>query len=283
MFNYVKSFGQIAFSNISNSVAAAVAKLAAGFAHLTNGTLPAGSLVGQMVGNINYRIMLRKQGFPKTSWQQAKAMAARHRNFPLYSMPKNFIDSFSFNLPFLLLTGYFDKAYLGLFSLALTCTYRPIGFFANAYHNVLYKNISEKLLNKQSFRHQINRFVAGNAVVFVPVFVLGAIFAEPLIKLIFGNEWGECAPYLQILLPWIFVTLFVASLSFIPNLFSKQRTEMILNAILFAMRLVVLGVCIALHDFMLGIVLFAAVSLVMTIVMIAWYYSLVRRYEKTLN
>lgn len=283
LFNYVKAFGQMAFSNIANSVAAAAAKLAAGFAHITNGTLPAGSLVGQMVGNINYRVRLKKLQLPKTSWADAKAIAKRHRNFPLFSMPKNFIDSFSYNLPFLLLAIYFDKAYIGLFSLAMTCTFLPMSFFSSAFHNVLYKDFSEKYNNRQPFFAQIKKFAWGNVAFFLPVFILGFIFAESLLSFIFGKEWGESALYLRIILPWIFVTLFVSSLSFLPDMFSTQRTAMLLNLLLFLLRVVALAIGVAMADFALAIGLFAAVSLIMSLVILAWFYLLVKRYEKSLQ
>lgn len=282
LFNYVKAFGQMAFSNIANSVAAAAAKVAAGFAHITGGTLPAGSLVGQMVGNINYRIGLKKLQLPQTSWADAKAMAKRHRNFPLFSMPKSFIDSFSYNLPFMLLAIYFDKAYIGLFSLAMTCAFRPVSFFSSAYNSVLYKNFSEKYRNHQSIKHDINKFITGNVAVFLPVFVIGFVFAESLLSFIFGKEWGGCALYLRMVLPWIFLNLFVTSLSFLSDMFSVQRTAMLLNIILFALRLGVLVVGIVLADFALAIGLFAAVSLIMSLVTLVWFFSLVKRYEKTL-
>ena len=281
LFNYVKAFGQMAFSNIANSVAAAAAKLAAGFAHITNGTLPAGSLVGQIVGNINLRIGLHRMHLPKTSWADAKAMAKRYRNFPLFSMPKSFVNSFSYNLPFMLLAIYFDKAYIGLFSLAMTCTFRPVSFFSTAYNSVLYKNFSEKYRNRLSIKHDINKFITGNVAVFLPVFVIGFVFAESLLSFIFGKEWGECALYLRIVLPWIFLNLFVSSLSFLPDMFSTQRTDMLLNILLFALRLGVLVAGIVMADFALAIGLFAAVSAVMSLVILMWYFSLVKRYEKT--
>ena len=283
LFNYVKAFGQIAFSNIANSVAAAVAKMAAGFAHLTYGTLPAGSLAGQMVGNINYRIALHRLQLPKTTWAEAKEMASLRRNFPLFSMPKGFVNSFSYNLPFILLAYYFDNAYIGLFSLAMTCTFRPVSFFASAYHKVLYKNFSDKYHSRKSLKKDIIRFVYTNILLFVPVFVIGGVFAQWLLGTIFGNEWQAAALYLRMVLPWIFLNLFVSTLSFLPDMFSVQRTDLIINTITFAVRFSALAVGIAYGSFMLAIALFAGVSTIMSVVNLAWYYRLVQRYEKSLS
>ncbi len=282
LFNYVKAFGQMALSNITNSVATVAAKLTAGVAHLTNGTLQAGSLVGQIVGNINYRIQLHKLHLPATSWTEEKAIASKHRKFPMFTMPRNFIDSFSFNLPFLFLAYYFDKSYLGLFSLAMACTFRPISFFSSAYHSVLYKNLSEKYRNRKSLKSDINRFVLTNAAIFLPMFMLGGVFAENLLEFIFGKEWGACAPYLHFVLPWIFLNLILSSLSFLPNLFSKQHIDFILNVILLVLRISVLTIGVMLADFALAIMLFSAVNTIMSIVNLAWYYAQVRSYEKTL-
>lgn len=282
LFNYARAFGQMAFSNIANSVAAAGAKIGAGLAGITSGTLPAGSLVGQMVGNINYRIALRQLQLPKTSWTEAKAMAKARRNFPLYSMPKSFVNSFSYNLPFMLLAIYFDKAYIGLFSLAMTCTFRPVSFFSGAFHSVLYKNFSERCRNRLPMNRDVKRFVAANSAVFVPLFVLGGVFAPWLLGFFFGTEWQACAPYVQMVLPWIFVSHLSSSLSFLPDIFSTQRTDMIINIITFILRFVALAIGIACGSFVLAIALFAGISAAMSIATLGWYYSMVRRYEKTL-
>lgn len=283
LFNYAKAFGQIAFSNIANSVAAAVAKLAAGFAHLTNGTLPAGSLVGQMVGNINYRIALHRLQLPKTSWSEAKDMASLQRNFPLFSMPKGFVNSFSHNLPFILLAYYFDNAYIGLFSLVMTCTFRPVSFFSGAFHSVLYKNFSVRFRDRQPFIPKTNKFIALDALVFIPLFVLGGVFAKDIIALLFGSQWTECTPYLLMVLPWIFISHLSSSLSFIPNIFSSQRTDMILNIVLFVLRLAALIVGVVYADFALAIALFATVSAAMSLITLGWYYSLALRFDKSIK
>lgn len=283
LFNYVKKFGHIAFSNIANSVAATAAKIACGLARFTSGTLPAGSLVGQIVGNINYQMAMHRLQLPQTTWAEAKAMAKERRNFPLFSMPKNFVNSFSHNLPFIFLAAYFDKAYIGLFSIAMMCTFRPVSFFASAYHKVLYKNLSEKYHSRQSLKKDIIRFVYTNVLLFVPVFVIGGVFAQWLLGTIFGNEWQAAAPYLRMVLPWIFLTLFVSTLSFLPDMFSTQRTDLIINIITFAVRFSALAVGIAYDNFMLAIALFAGVSTIMSVVNLAWYYRLVQRYEKSLS
>jgi O-antigen/teichoic acid export membrane protein len=283
LFNYAKAFGQMAFSNIANSVAAAAAKLAAGFAHLTNGTLPAGSLVGQMVGNINYRIALHRLQLPKTTWAEAKEMASLRRNFPLFSMPKGFVNSFSYNLPFILLAYYFDNAYIGLFSLAMTCSFRPVSFFSGAFHSVLYKNFSVRYRENQPLIPKTNKFIALNALVFIPVFVLGGVFANNIIALLFGSQWTACTPYLLMVLPWIFISHLTSSLSFLPSIFSTQRTDMVLNIVLFVLRLAALIIGIVYADFALAIALFAIVSAAMSLITFGWYYSLAFRFDKSIK
>ena len=282
LFNYAKAFGQMAFSNIANSVAAALTKLTGGFARITTGALPAGSLVGQMVGNINYRLRLKSLQFPRTSWAEARDMAIQHRNFPLFSLPKSFVNSLSHNLPFIFLAYYFDNARLGLFSLALTCTYVPLSFFSAAFHNVLYKKFSEKYLLRQTLKTDIRNFISATVVIFIPVFVLGGVFAKSLLAFIFGNVWEGAALYVHTVLPWIFANLLLVSLGFLPDMFSKQRTDMFFNIAMCLLRLAALVAGVVCHNFDLAIELFAAVSALMSLAMLGWYLVLVRRYEHSL-
>ncbi len=283
LLNYLNKYKPIALSEIINSVTASVTKLVCGFLRFTTGTLPASNLLGQAFANLNYRLQLHKQPFPKAERSQVRQMAKKHRNFPLYTLPKDFINSFSHNLPFMLLAIYFNQAYIGLFSLAITSAFRPINIISSAFDRVLYKRLADKHNSNQSFVKDLKKFVGGNVLLFLPLFALIFIFADNIIEILFGSTWISSAVYLRYIMPWIFLNLFGSSLSFMPYIFSAQRTEMIIMIVQLVLRLIALGIGIVLNNFDLAILLFAIVSAVVIIIRLCWYASMVRIYEKKLK
>ena len=173
-------------------------------------------------------------------------------------MPKDFINSFSANLPFTLLAIYFDEAYIGLFAMAFTFTFRPMNLINSAYERVLYERISTKYLKHQPIVKDIVRFFGYNYAVLTPLFVIAFIFAQPILTFVLGAQWADSATYFRYMMPWIFVMLTSSSISFIPNIFATQRTEAIMYLVLFVVRLAALGLGIYADSFRLSILLFCS-------------------------
>lgn len=273
LFNKYKEFKQIAFSDISTNLSGTVLKIALGIVGLFRVGLPIATVLGRIVGNINYRLRMRKISLPQPDKGTIKAMIKKHRNFPLYSMPKDFINSFSANLPFTLLAIYFDEASIGLFAMAFTFTFRPMNLVNSAYERVLYERISTKHLNHEPIVKDIVRFFGYNYAVLTPLFVIAFIFARPILTFILGAEWATSATYFRYMLPWIYVMLISSSISFIPNIFGTQRTEAVMYLILFIVRLAVLAIGIGLHSFGLSILLFCITGTLFSIILTIWYFK----------
>ena len=283
LFNKYKEFKHIALSDVVSNISATGLKIGFGLLSLFKVGLPLGTTLGRIAGNINFWIRLRKIPLPKADKGMIKQMIKTHKNFPLYSMPKDFINSFSINLPFTLLAIYFDEAFIGLFSMAFTFTFRPMNIINSAYDKVLYERISTKFLNKQPFMKDILRFFGYNYLAALPLFVVVFCFAEPILTFLLGNDWGGSAAYFRYMLPWIFVMLISSSISFIPNIFSTQRTEALLYLILFLVRIGTMAIGIYLNNFNLAILLFCISGTVFTLLLTMWYMMQILKYEKELK
>ncbi len=285
LFNRFHFFRQIALSEIIGSLSAVVFKVIFGLPKLI-GTfihtvgLPLGTVLGKMASNINYTVRLRKQNLPDNTTKNERHDAARKfRNFPLYTMPKDLMNSFSYNLPFLWLALYFDKAEVGLFALALTFTFRPINIFNTAFEKLLYVRITEKVRNRETIKRDIFQFIKYVNIVALPLAIIGFIFADSIFGFLFGGRWSGCGYYIRCLLPWVYVMLTSTSLMFISNIFSKQRTEFIFYVILFLLRVAAVVVGIQSHNFQLAILLFSIAGLCTSIALLIWYLNLVNQYE----
>ncbi|MBO7200782.1 MAG: oligosaccharide flippase family protein [Bacteroidales bacterium] len=283
LFNKYKEFKQIAFSDISTNLSGTVVKIALGLVGLFRTGLPIATVIGRIVGNINYHLRMQKIALPQPDKGTITAMIKKHRNFPLYSMPKDFINSFSANLPFTLLAIYFNEAYIGLFAMAFTFTFRPMNLINSAYERVLYERISSKHLNHEPIVKDIVRFFGYNYAVLTPLFVIAFVFARPILTFILGAEWAEAATYFRYMLPWIYTMLISSSISFIPNIFSTQRTEAIMYIALFVVRLAVLGLGIYANSFELSILLFCSTGTLFSIILTIWYFRLVATYDNQIQ
>lgn len=285
LFNRVRRFGAIAWSEVINATMGVVFKVAMGFASVLHQLgLPLGTVLGKLAGNVSYWLRLQRLQLPHdTSRALLGQVARKHRRFPLYTMPKELINSLSYNLPFLWLALYFQQAEVGLFAMALTFTFRPINVLNTAFEKLLYVRLADKVRQRRSIVADVRRFILWVNVVALPLFVIAFWCAEPLCCLLFGGRWAGCGRYVRLLLPWTYVMLTATSLMFLSNIFSRQGTEFGFYVVLFVLRIVALAIGLHRDSYPLAIGLFSACSALISLAILVWQCCLVSRYERSLR
>ena len=286
-FDRYSHFRQIAAAEVVTSLSGTLLKVAFGLLaavgqlfHLVG--LPLGTILGKVAGNVYYRAGVRRlpSVAPATP---LRPLLRKHRNFPLYSMPRELVSSFSANLPFMWLGLYFDNALLGLFSLAYTFTMRPVNILANTFEKVFYPSAKEKTDLHQPLGRDLGRFLLTLTAVVLPVLLVAFFFAEPLFTFLFGPKWIGTGYYVRCLVPWIGVLLLTNSLAFVPNVFATQRTDFLFQLVQLLFRVAALAIGLSRGDFALAVLCFCAVSTAVQLCQLGWYLYQVRQYDKKLK
>ncbi len=282
IYNRLHRYRTMALSETVNAGAAAVGKIGLGLMGMLQSGLPIGTVAGRAVGNLVYRFKLRETGLVPSMagrHREVRQAARKYRNFPLFVASKDFINSFSSNLPFLWLALYFDRADVGLFSLALTFTFRPVNILNVAFEQVLYARTAEAVRSRQHIGRMIGRFLLVINAVALPLCVAAWFVAEPVFAFCFG--WEGCGVYVRALIPWVYVMLSSTSLMFISNVFSTQRVEFGFYLVLLALRVAAIAAGIAAGSFLTAIRLYAAAGTLVAASLLGWYLWQVRRYERS--
>ena len=281
LFNRAHRYGTMAASETFNAASGALIKIGLGLLGVLQAGLPIGTVAGRAIGNMVYRLKMKRM--EQISRSEQWAVARRNRNYPLYVATKDFVNSFSSNLPFLWLALYFDRADVGLFALALTFTFRPANILNVAFEQVLYARTAEGVRQRQSISRMIKRFLLVLNAVAIPLFVLAWFVADPVFAFCFGGRWEGCGVYVRALLPWVFLMLSTHSLMFISNVFGTQRIEFGFYLAMLVMRVAAIAVGIHAGNFLLAIRLYAAAGALVAASLLVWYLWQVRRYEITLR
>lgn len=283
-FDRYSHFRQIAASEVVTSLSGTLFKIAFGLLaavsqlfHLVG--LPLGTILGKLAGNVYYRANARRlpSASPATP---LRPLLRKHRNFPLFAMPRELVSSFSANLPFMWLGLYFDNALLGLFSLAYTFTMRPVNILANTFEKVFYPSAKERLDLCQPIGHNLRRFLLTLTAFALPVLLAAFFFAEPLFTFLFGSKWIGTGYYVRCLVPWIGLLLLTNSLAFVPNVFTTQRTDFLFQVVQLVLRVAALALGLSRNSFALAVLLFCAVSTAVQLCQLGWYLYQVRQYDK---
>ena len=209
-----KEFGVVARSAVMHSLILNSAKTGLGWLH------PAGAvlIVLTALGHALYAALLligaRRRYLPcsdeygeirRTSlWE----LAHRHRDFPLYRAPQNFINAASLSLPVLMLAAFFGPAEAGFFTLGMMVMGMPSALLGNAVSSVFYPRITEAAQDGEDILGHILRATGILFAIGIVPFGLVALFGPWLFSFVFGGDWaiaGEYARWLALFFLFNFI------------------------------------------------------------------------------
>jgi len=277
--NREKRYRLIAGANIGQSLGNSLMKLVLGLLIVGAAGLIFGVVFGQLIGilvflAIHLRFNSHKAGWLKLS--EMKRLARQYSLFPRYNMWQGLINNFSGALPVFIFSSFFSTAIAGIYTFGYMILYRPVSLVANAFYQVMYQRFVEKQHQEASILPEVKLFIRRTSQVLFLPFLLVGFFAPQVCGFIFGADWVEAGRYAQILLPWIFMVSLVMPLSFIPDLYKKQRVAMIIDGVKLVARLAGLVVGVVLNNVYIGLALYSGLSTLVIGYSLIWYIRLVK-------
>jgi len=278
--NRAGRFRTITAANIGQSFTNSGVKLGIGALAEGPAGLISGTILGQITGFIIFffRSKTSISGILRgTGKSNLKSLAREYSLFPRFNMVQGVINNFSSALPIFLFTHYFSAAIAGLYSLGYAIIYRPMGLVITAFFQVLFQNLIEKHNNQQKILPDIRKFLSRLAIVVLAPFIVFLLFAPEIFGIVFGEEWVEAGKYTQLMIPWLFMVSLTMPLSFIPDIFRRQKTAMTIDAVKVVARLASLVIGILNKDVFLALGLFSGVSTLSILYSLLWYLRLVKK------
>jgi O-antigen/teichoic acid export membrane protein len=278
--NRLKNYRLIAGANIGQSISNSLLKLGLGLILSGAAGLIFGALFGQVAGFLVFLIVHWRLSASKAvwlKWSEMIRLGKQYILFPKYNMWQGLINNLSGAFPVFILSSYFSTATAGYYTFGYMILYRPVNLVANAFYQVMFQRSAEKKHGNNSIRPEILMFLKRTAQVLVVPFIAAGIFFPEIFAFIFGDKWIEAGRYAQILLPWIFMVSLVMPLSFIPDLYRKQRVAMIIDGIKLVARLGGLLVGVIMENVYIGLALYSGLSTIVIGYSLFWYLRLVKQ------
>jgi len=280
-----KMFGHISGFQITQSVLSSGGKIGLGYAGLLNGGMIYSAVIAPIVSLfLSFSFNLRRTIVPlrNVSWKDILEQGKRYRNFPLFVLPRSFINVLAGQMPVLLLTPFFGAKYVGLLSMAILLGYTPICTISRAVYQVLYQYITDCVHQSLCIGKIFRRFISCGSLVIIPAFALLYVVLPDLTGWLLGSEWYVVGKYIRWMLPWLYVSLLTGSICFLSDVFQKQKIGLVFEILLVFGRL--LGLCIGVffNDFMVAIAAYSIGTAVAIIPQLIWLISLVVKYDRSL-
>ena len=280
-----KSFGRITGYQISQSLLSAGGKIGMGYAGVLQGGMIYAAVLAPLVSLLSsMALSFRKTLRPllQWSWGDIRSQAKAYRNFPLFVLPRSFINVLAGQLPILLLTPFFGSKLVGLLSMALLLGYTPIGTITRALYQVLYQHTTERVHASAKIGDVFWRFIGYGSCVIVPSFALIAIVLPDLSAWLLGEEWRVVGEYIRWMLPWLYFSLLTGSTCYLSDVFMLQKKGLFFEILLAVCRVAGLCVGIISQDFTTAIAAYSIGTAVAVFAQLVWLVSLVRRYDNSL-
>ncbi len=271
---------------LSQSTFSAVAKIGFGHAGILQGGLIYSMVLAPLLSLIIrlaelYRSGIKKHFLPP-SGSNIKAIAQRYKKFPLFSLPRSFVNMVAGQLPVLLLTPLFGSEYIGWWSMALLLGFTPINMITRSIYQVLYQHTTARVNNKQPIGSYFRRFTLWVLATGIPAFGLLYWILPNLTTWFLGDGWEATSVYLRWMLPWLLCSILTASTGFLADIFFKQQIGFAFEILTAILRIVAVAIGIWQADFTLAIICYAIGTAISILAQYIWLVGLVKKYDAQL-
>ena len=241
-----KKFGRLSIARINRSVFTTGTQLGAGLSgHAVAGSLIGANVIGTSISTliISWQVWKDDRHLFRTNLQWSKMLseAKRYRKFPIYDTWGALINSLSWQLPLILLTGFFSATIAGYYSLTYRILGLPMGFIGAALAQVFFQRTSQAKSKNELTRLVEDMFRHLVLIGFFPVIILSVI-GKDLFIVVFGDQWAEAGIYAQLLSFWAFFWFVVSPMSTLFSVLEKQRLFLGINITIFLTRILALGI-----------------------------------------
>ncbi|MGJ0342984.1 oligosaccharide flippase family protein [Aliarcobacter cryaerophilus] len=223
--NRKKNYKDLRNAIIIKSIVLAIVQLGIGFFKNGSSGLISGQLLSNMFANIKLFKNILKDNLliSKISKVKIFALAKKYKDFPKFNLPSSLADTFTQQLPFLILPKMFDLSIAGYFSLSQKLIALPSSLIAKSFSQVYFQKISENKNKKIKNMPILLSTIKKLFLIALPFSICIFFYAPDIFKIIFGDKWiisGEIAKFLSLI---FIITFIVSSISVTLIVYEKLK------------------------------------------------------------
>lgn len=233
--NKYRKYKKIATSQIFISISTVTVSLVLGYFFKLNAGLLLGLISGQFLGLLVLYLgnSSLKYNSKHVSIKRMRFLLLKYKKFPIYSLPSEFLFTWTSQLPIYIFSKFFTSKVVGLFNYGSRMTALPVSFLTKAIGQVFAQKAAENFQKNGNCKDiYISTLKLLISVLFFPFLIL-TIWGPTIFEFVFGAEWREAGVYVQILSFMYFLRSITSPLSYMFIIRNKQNEDFILHIITF--------------------------------------------------
>lgn len=224
-----KYYRLLSLNKITNSASVSGSKLLFGFVDISSQGLTIGDIFGRIITAVICITRLLKKElnlFKKASLKGIICQAKRFKEFPLYTMPAQLLNTLGSSLP-ILLVGIFYNKELGYYSMTTSVVALPISVVSVAIRDVFRQKANEDFQRYGAFDKLFIKLLKYLSIISIAVALIVFFFLPKMFGFVLGEKWITSGYYTQILMPMIIVDFIAMSLSGVLTITEKLKQTLI--------------------------------------------------------
>lgn len=159
------------------------------------------------------------------SWHAIKELWHRYSKFPRFGMAAALLNSASFQLPVILLSGFFNAVVVGSYSFGLRVLRVPGMLIGTNVNRAFFPRVAEAR-HRGTLGQSVERALCYLITLSLfPCFLL-ALTGGQIFSLVFGSRWHEAGVYAQILSVWLFFWFISSPMNTVFAVLEEQALEL---------------------------------------------------------
>lgn len=240
----IKAFKVIAFNRMAAAIMNFIISLSFGLIFRNWIGLLLGYLTNQFVNSLvlifsmlrtTPRSVVKLILFAKT-----EKVRQEYKNFPKYSLPTDFLNNFTYQMPVFILNKFAGANVVGMYNICNRILALPISFIATSISEVFKQKASETFLSSGSCRNLYVKTRRTLLLLSIVPFLILFIWAPDLFSFFLGSKWREAGEYARILSPLYFLRFINSPLSFIIYLYRQLKLDLAMTIYLNVTNLIIL-------------------------------------------
>lgn len=235
LLNKYKLYKGLSVSQILSSITSTVISLIVGF---TFGGYQ-GLLLALLISQLASFISLFHYGkahfisYKNISFERIKDTLKIYKKFPIFSIPTEFLFSWTEQLPIYYFSYKFNLNVIGYFNYGKKTISLPISLVTSAIGRVFAQNAAEQYNKTGECQTIFIKTFKLLALPSLPFFIILVIYAPDIFHFIFGKDWVIAGEYVQILSPMFYLKSFVSPLSYMYIIKQRQGEDLIIHIVSF--------------------------------------------------
>jgi len=225
-------FGLVSKNRIFGAVLSTGCSLLIGYIYKTPLGLFVGLWVGQFINGIVFMFLALK--ISGESWAgfisaDSRPLQKQYSNFPKYSLPADFINNFTNQIPLFMLNAYGSLSNVGSFNMSNRILGLPIGFISQSFGEVFRQKAAKDYRETGSCRPVFIKTFKTLGLLSILPFGILIIWGPDIFAWVLGEKWRDAGYYSQIMGIMFFFRFTVSPLTYVYYIAGRQKEDFYLH------------------------------------------------------